>query len=372
MTQTAVIAEQEAASGVGSQCELTIVVPTFNERSNVAVLASRLSRGLAGVNWQAIFVDDDSPDGTAQAVKDIAATDRRIQCLRRVNRRGLAGAVIEGALASAAPYVAVIDGDLQHDETLLPLMLETLREGRADLVVGSRYVLDGDARGLDRFRRLGSRAAAWFGRKMLPTPISDPVSGFFMIRREIFESVAPRLSPQGFKILFDIVASRRRPLRVVELPYGFRERASGASKMDGRVVLDYLGLVLARRTHDLVSPRALSFALIGGTGVGVHLIVLRNLLGIGFARAQLAAALLAMTSNYLLNNAITYRDRRKRGLEAMAGYFKFCLLCAVGLAANVAVAAMTHEHLPVWWAAGLAGAGVGALWNYTTTSLAVW
>ncbi|MBQ1540657.1 MAG: glycosyltransferase family 2 protein [Caulobacteraceae bacterium] len=356
-------------------CELTVVVPTFNEGRNVERLVEKLKACLGDTAWQAIFVDDDSPDGTSDIVKRLAAGDNRIQCLRRIRRRGLAGAVIEGAMASAAPYVAVIDGDLQHDETLLPAMLDALREGRADLVIGSRY-LDGagPVDGLPPLRRLGSQAASWFGRLALTAPVTDPVSGFFMIRRTAIEAVAPRLSPDGFKILFDIIASQPSPLRIVELPYGFRERADGASKMDGRVALDYLGLVLAKRTHDLISPRMLVFGLVGASGLVVHLAVLHGLFdaGLGFAWAQLAAALTAMTSNYLINNAITYRDRRKKGAALILGYLKFCALCSVGLAANVAVAAMLHEHVPVWWLAGASGAAVGSLWNYVSTSVAVW
>src|SRR5271154_1649824 len=168
--------------------ELTVVAPTFNESSNVARLVEKLDATLAGVAWEVIFVDDNSPDGTAALVKEIAARDARVRCLRRVGRRGLAGAVTEGALASAAPFVAVIDADMQHDETLLPRMLSILRGGDTDLVVGSRYL---DATGLDqglsRIRKLGSQAATALGRKALKADVSDPVSGFFMLRREVVD-----------------------------------------------------------------------------------------------------------------------------------------------------------------------------------------
>lgn len=363
-----------ASSAAARGLELTIVVPTFNERGNVGQLVARLDAVLVDVVWQVIFVDDDSPDGTASAVKQIAALDGRVQCLHRMNRRGLAGAVIEGALASAAPYVAVMDGDLQHDESLLPTMLAALRADEADLVIGSRFLagLGPDASALGPRRRLGSRFANWLGRRALSAELTDPVSGFFMTRRPLIDAVAPRLNNQGFKVLFDILASQPSPPRCLELPYAFRPRTSGDSKLDGGVVAHYLGLLASKLSHDVLSPRLLLFGLVGAGGVAIHLTVLRGMLRVGFAEAQLVAALTAMTSNYLINNLVTYRDRRKRGLALLTGYLRFCLLCSVGLAANVAVAAMLHEHVPIWWLAGLAGAGVGAAWNFVTTSLAVW
>ena len=360
-----------AASGYG----LSVVVPTFNERANIATLIERVGAALGDTAWQIIVVDDDSPDGTAEAVKAIAATDARVQCLRRVRRRGLAGAVIEGALASAAPFVAVIDGDLQHDETLLPRMLEVLRAGEADLVVASRYVGDGgQVEALNPARRLGSRFANWLGRLVLNQRLSDPVSGFFMIRRERLEAVAPRLTTVGFKVLFDIIASQTQPLRIVELPYVFRERVAGGSKLDRRMVIDYLGLLLNKLTGGLIPTRALMFGLVGASGVAVQLLAVKGflVLGLAFALAQLAGSMVAMTSNYLINNEVTYRDRRKSGWPLLLGYLKFCALCSIGLAANVAVASEAHQHLAIWWVASAAGAAFGALWNYITTAAAVW
>jgi len=356
--------------------ELGVIIPTFKEAPNVRPLLAKLEAALEGVAWQAIFVDDDSPDGTAAVVKAVAAIDPRVICLHRIGRRGLAGAVIEGAMASAAPYVAVIDGDLQHDETLLPQMLRALQDDRADLVVGSRYLAapGAGASALGQRREAGSRLANWLGRLVLHADMTDPMSGFFMVRRALVESAAPRLSTSGFKVLFDLMASQDAQPRVLELPYEFRSRLAGESKLDKGVVLQYLGLLISKFSRDLISPRFLMFALVGASGVGVQLLILKGLLllGFGFAQAQLAAALGAMTSNYLINNAITYRDRRKQGLALLTGYFKFVVLCSVPLAANVAVATMVYERGPAWWVAGVAGAVVAAVWNYITTSKAVW
>jgi len=363
-----------ARKAAGAALELGVVIPTFKEAPNVRPLLAKLETALQGVVWQAIFVDDDSPDGTAATVKAIAAVDPRVICLHRIGRRGLAGAVIEGAMASAAPFVAVIDGDMQHDETLLPQMLEALQAGRADIVVGSRYLAQAgsDASALGATREAGSRLANWLGQRVLRAKVTDSMSGFFMIRRELVEAVAPALATSGFKVLFDILASQKTPPRYLEIPYEFRARVAGDSKLDEGVVVQYLGLLLAKLSRDVISPRFIMFALVGASGVAVHLVILRSLLHYGFSAAQLTAALGAMTSNYLINNAVTYRDRRRRGLDLIVGYFKFVLLCSVPLAANVAVATMVFERGPSWWVAGVAGAVVAAVWNYITTSRAVW
>ena len=381
MPDTAMIPTAGADAGAVIH-ELTVVAPTFNERANVGVLVERLHAALDGrVAWQVIFVDDNSPDGTAEAVKAIAARDPRVSCIRRVRRRGLAGAVVEGALASAAPYVAVIDADLQHDETLLPRMFETISakgsEDNIDLVIASRYVADpGDVEGLSHTRELGSRFANTLGRLVLRQDVSDPVSGFFMIRRDRIDLVAPKLTTEGFKILFDVIASQPTPLKIVELPYTFRQRVAGGSKLDRRIVIDYLGLLLSKLSGGIIPSRALMFGLVGASGVvinvGLAWVILAAWPTATFALAQFIGAVIAMTSNYLINNEITYRDRRKHGWALAVGYLKFCALCSVGLAANVAVGAMVHQLTGWKVAASISGTVFGALWNYATTALAVW
>jgi len=364
-------------SPASAAIELTVVSPTFNERPNIRPLTAKLHQALDGVAWEVIFVDDDSPDGTAVEVKALAGEDPRVRGIRRVGRRGLAGAVLEGAMASAAPYVVVIDADLQHDESILPQMLETIRAGDKDLVVATRYLdPEGLAQGLSITRQRGSRLATWLSRLVLKTEVSDPVSGFFMARREVWDRAAPQLSTEGFKVLFDIIASHAEPLRVAEIPYRFRDRLEGESKLDSRVVVDYLGLILNKATHDVIPARAILFGAVGATGIAVHLIALTLLsrldTSLAFVPAQFLAALVAMTSNYFINNAVTYHDRRKRGWRLLTGYLAFCLACSAGLFVNVAVASFLHERLPITLLAGAIGAAFGAVWNYVTTALAVW
>ncbi len=354
--------------------QLCVVVPTFKERDNVPKLFAKLDAALTGIAWEVIFVDDNSPDGTWEVARQLAQTDSRVRCIRRIGRRGLSGACIEGILASSAPYVAVMDADLQHDETRLPKMLEILQAGQAELVVGSRYVSGGDTGSFGSTRLGGSVFATNIARKLLHIEVADPMSGFFMLRRDRFEQLAPSLSVQGFKILLDIIATAGGKLRIVEVPFSFGARLHGESKLDSMVVLDFLGLVLAKMTGDLVSLRFLLFALVGGIGLGVHLLTLYAALAlqVPFAEAQGIAAFVAMTGNFLLNNRLTYRDQRLKGFALLRGLFLFYLVCSVGLLANVGVAATVFDQEPIWWLAGVAGALMGVVWNYGVSSLFVW
>jgi dolichol-phosphate mannosyltransferase len=356
--------------------ELTVVVPTLNERDNIAALAERLSNVLSGLAWELIVVDDDSPDGTAAAAKSLAQRDARIRCLRRIGRRGLAGACLEGILASAAPTVAVMDADLQHDEAILPRMVELIRAGTADLVIATRNVAGGSSReGLTPVRRLGSDAAAQLSRLMIGPGISDPMSGFFVIRRDLVEEIAPKLATAGFKILADILSSLPRRPRIVEVPYAFRQRRAGESKLSGHVILDYAGLIAHRLTGGIIPVRFVSFAFVGASGVIVHVAVLWGVLSLlpeRFTFAQAVATLAAMTWNFTINNLITYRDVRLSGLGFVAGLLKFYAICSVGALANVGVATWIFERPSAWWFAGLAGTAVGAVWNFAVSTTLVW
>jgi dolichol-phosphate mannosyltransferase len=355
--------------------EVSVVVPTFNERGNLTQLYQKLEATLAGISWEVIFVDDNSPDGTWEAVRMLARADRRVRCIRRIGRRGLSGACIEGILASSAPFAAVIDADLQHDETQLPKMLSLLRSGQADLVIGSRYIEGGSAKSFDRTRAGASALATEVAKRTLHIAISDPMSGFFMIRRDCFEQLAPELSTQGFKILLDIVATSHGKLKTVEIPYAFGRRLHGESKLDSMVALDFLGLVLAKFTNDAISLRFLLFAMVGGTGLVVHLstlFVALRLFDLPFAKAQAAGAFVAMTSNFVLNNFLTYRDQRLKGFAILRGLLAFYIVCSVGLFANVGVAFSVYDQEPIWWLAGAAGALMGVVWNYAMSGLFVW
>lgn len=357
--------------------ELSVVVPCYNERANVVPLIAKLDTALAGIVWEVIFVDDNSPDGTAAEVRLAAASDPRVRCIRRIGRRGLASAVIEGALSSSAEFIAVMDGDLQHDETRLPDMLAALRAGGTDLAVGSRHVEGGDNAGLaSRWRHRLSDGGIRLAQAFLPVRLSDPMSGFFMLRRANFEALAPRLTGKGFKILLDLVMSAPARLKVLEIPCQFHPRLAGESKLDVLVLVQFAALLLDKAFAGYLPLRFLSFCFVGLLGVLVHLAVLSlaRLTGdFSFAWAQIAATLVAMIFNFQLNNQITYRDQRLRGQRLWRGLVLFMMVCGIGAIANVGIARMIYQTHDGWWIlAGAAGAVIGVVWNYAVSATLVW
>lgn len=354
--------------------ELTVVVPTFNERENVPILVDRLRTTLVGCNWEVIFVDDNSPDGTAEAVRAIGMMDQRVRCVRRIGRRGLSGACLEGVLASQARFVAVMDGDLQHDESCLTAMLEKLRGGEFDLVVASRYVDGGSSSSFSAWRSRFSRWANAMAQYFLGIKLSDPMSGFFMLRRSLVEDIAPSLSTQGFKILLDIVATVRGKLRVAEIPYSFRGRQFGESKLDTRVALEFISLTIGKLTADMISFRFIMFCLVGLTGLALHMLFLRAgmLAGVRFEIAQTLSTVVVIAANFAMNNALTYRDQRLAGKRFIAGLIRFEVICSVGLISNVGVASWIYQGGNGWWLAGLGGATMGVMWNYVLSAALVW
>ena len=355
--------------------ELSIIIPTFNERENIVPLVERLRAALVGVAWEVIFVDDDSSDKTVDVVRSLSHTDQRIRGIRRIHRRGLAGACLEGILSTSAPIVAVMDADLQHDETRLVAMLAMMRSNRTDLVIATRYGGQGSSEeGFNRIRQAGSQMAIRIAKRLLKIETSDPMSGFFMVKRALIDELAPKLSQQGFKILLDIIASSPAPLKLGEISYVFRPRIHGESKLDASVVFEYLGLLIAKWSGDLISSRMLLFGLVGLSGVVVHLTILRLLLlgGQAFPVSQAAAMLAAVISNYTFNNALTYRDRRRRGVRFLTGLMLFSAFCSIGVLAGTGVSSLFYSQEPQWWLAGLAGAVIGAGWNYITSSMITW
>jgi dolichol-phosphate mannosyltransferase len=356
--------------------QLSIVVPTFNEAGNVAELRDRVAAALPGVDWELIFVDDDSPDQTADRLVEMAQQDRRVRCMLRIGRRGLASACIEGMLAASSPIVAVIDADLQHDETRLPLMLDLLSGGELDVVVGSRYVAEGSIGGWSRSRAWISRLATRLAQSVLKADLHDPMSGFFMVRREVLlRCVRAGMSGVGFKILLDLFASSPTPLRLREVPYTFRARHSGESKLDANVAWEYLIMLLDRFCGRVLPIRFIAFSLVGAFGLLVHMAVLGllHLAGnVGFLAAQTAATVVAMSGNFVLNNLFTYRDMRLRGWGLLRGWLSFVAACSVGAMANVGIAAYLFQHQGGWVVSAVAGVLVGAVWNYAVTALYTW
>jgi dolichol-phosphate mannosyltransferase len=377
MQETIGALEPDMTTDDGRIPVLSVIIPTFNERDNVVPLRTALNEVLGDTDFEIVFVDDDSSDGTRTELLRMARLDRNIRVIRRIGRRGLASAVIEGILSTTTPYFAVIDADGQHDEKLLPQMLAILQSGSMDIVVGSRYLSEDSIKDWDGKRAHMSAIANWLARHLTRSTLSDPMSGFFAMRREAFDEEVAKLSGQGYKILLDICASANHPLRIHEVPYRFRPRRAGESKLDALVVWEYLVLLADKLVGRFVPVRFLAFAIIGMVGVVVHVLTLAIMMflsGSTFWVSQAVATLCAMTFNFFVNNMLTYRDRRLKGAFALAkGLVTFMAACSVGIMANVGIANyLFSDRSYVWWLAGLAGIFVGVVWNYAASSIFTW
>ncbi|MCA1661033.1 MAG: glycosyltransferase family 2 protein [Novosphingobium sp.] len=365
---------------------LAIVLPTFNERGNLRPLIARIDAALAGIGWEAIVVDDDSPDGTADEGRAISLSDPRVRVIQRIGRRGLASAAIEGMCATAAPVVAVMDADHQHDPVLLPQMLAAVQSGDYDVAYASRFADGASTEAWGRPDRLkASSLANRIARKVTGVDLSDPMSGYFMLRADTLRADAHRLSGVGFKILLDILATAERPLRVKEFPLRFAARAAGESKLDRTVAFEFLVGLYDKWLGRIIPTRFALFGTIGAAGVVVHMAVLAGFLAVfgrpfEFGRwitvfdvGQTVAAVVAMTFNFVLNNALTYADSRLVGFaQLVRGWARFALTCSVGLLANVGVAALLLRLGLHPYAAAILGIVVGSVWNYALSSRFVW
>jgi dolichol-phosphate mannosyltransferase len=341
--------------------ELAVVLPTFNERDNVPEIIARVANVLDGLSWEIIFVDDDSPDGTAAMVESFARSDSRIRLLQRIGRRGLSSACIEGILATNAPYIAVMDADLQHDETILPRMYDQLRDRRLDLVVGTR-------------NSCGGSTGQYLSKLVCRAQLSDPMSGFFLLDRRFFLSTVRHLHGCGFKILLDLCASSPTPVRLGEVGYRFRQRTRGESKLDLNTKAAYLFLVANKLSRGLMPTHLALFALVLTSSIATHLLCLSILLAshFGFAQAQALATLVALTQGFLLGNMVSFRDLRLRGPALVAGLVRFWLACAFGAWADVLVARSVLQSGLPWYAAGFTGIVIGSVWSYAMGNLLTW
>jgi dolichol-phosphate mannosyltransferase len=355
--------------------ELALVIPTYNEVQNIPLVLSALENALRGIEWEVVFVDDNSPDKTAELIRVLALTNPRIRVLERIGRRGLSSACIEGMLATPAPYIAVMDADMQHDESILPRMLERMKSERLDVVVGSRKIAGGSMGEFARARVWLSDVGTRISKLVCRCDVSDAMSGFFLVDRAYFQRVAPRLTGAGFKILVDLLSSSPTSPRLGEVPYRFRNRQQGESKLDINVELEYLYLLVDKLIGRWVPTRFVIYVLVGTLGLVVHLGVLASLYYRGhadFTVSQVCATFAAMTFNFLLNNVVTFRDRRLRGWRIVTGLLTFYLACSLGALMNVSLAKFLLDSHVVWYLAGILGMATSSVWNYGVNTILTW
>jgi dolichol-phosphate mannosyltransferase len=369
------LSAQAAATIQRRPLELSVIIPTYKERLNVAPLLEALEATLQGINWEVIFVDDHSPDHTADAIRARALFNPRIRVLERVGRRGLSSACIEGMMASSAPSFAVMDADMQHDETVLPEMLQILQSGHLDVVVASRKTQGGSmgdfAKERVRLSDLGSRVS----KLVCNCNVTDPMSGFFMVDSHFFRAAVSGLTGTGFKILVDILASSPTPPRIAEVPYRFRNRVAGESKLDVNVELEYLFLIIDKFVGRFLPTRFVLFVCVGSIGFLIHLSILgifHLLNAAAFVSGQVVATLSAMMFNFFLNNVVTFRDRRLKGNALLRGILIFYAACTLGVLINLSFAdRLLAAGLP-WYLAGLSGLAISSVWNYGVNTIVTW
>ncbi|PLK26971.1 glycosyltransferase family 2 protein [Novosphingobium sp. TH158] len=370
--------------------ELAVVLPTYNESKNIPGMVERLDKALQGIAWEVVIVDDNSPDGTADVARKLALADPRVRCIQRIGRRGLASAAIEGMCSTAAPIVAVMDADHQHDPELLPQMLAAVQSGEYDLAYASRFAEGASTEEWGRPDRVkASGFANRIANKVTGVELSDPMSGYFMLKADVLRADAHRLSGVGFKILLDILATVERPLRVKELPMNFAARADGESKLDQTVVFEFLVGLYDKWLGRIIPTRFALFGTVGALGVFVQLGALWVMLHLVFGErfvygnwsesttfnvANTVAAVVAMTFNFVLNNELTYSDKRLRGFfPLLKGWAQFALTCAAGLLTNIGSAHVLKTMIGVpAFVAVIAGIILGSVWNFALSSKFVW
>lgn len=354
--------------------KLAVILPTYNEAENIPVIVEKIASALRGIEFEIIVVDDNSPDRTAQVARDLSGSKPYVRCIRRVGRRGLSGACLEGMMATSAPVMVVMDADMQHDETILPMMLAEIDAG-ADLVVGTRYAPSGvGVQGFSSTRAKGSEFATGLARLVIGDMVSDPMSGFFMLTRQVADRAAVQVSGEGFKILFDLVSRIGSSLSIKEVPFVFKERKIGDSKLGLLVTIQFLGLLVSRFTGGVLPVQFLLFALVGLSGLAVHMGVLYALTGVGvhFATSQICATLVAMTTNFIINNSVTYAHKKLRGKRFFVGLATFAAVCSFGAIANISISTQVFQWNSSVGVAGLAGALMSSVFNYSVTKLVTW
>lgn len=357
---------------------LSVILPTYNERRNIAVAVERIDRALSGtgVAYEIIVVDDDSPDHTWEEVESLARRRGDLHLIRRLGRRGLSSAVVEGFSAATGNVLAVMDADLQHDADLLPAMVSAAGAPGVDLVIATRYGQGGSAGDWTRGRLLLSRLATVLSWAVVRTRVSDPMSGYFLIASHAWRDVASRLNPRGFKILLEIIA-RSPPLVCREIGYTFQPRLHGASKLDGAVGISYLSSLVELSVDRFIDRRILCYGLVGAGGAGVNLATVRLLhddMGVHVTAALAAAIGASMVSNFLLNNFITFSDRHRSGLPSLLrGLASFSAVSSIGAAINLVVANFAIRALDMnLYAGAVLGILVATVWNFRANRDITW
>lgn len=360
---------------------LSLILPTYNEAENLPELLPKLEATLKDIPHEIIVVDDDSPDGTWRIAQELGQKRDDVHVIRRVGRRGLSSAVTEGFLSAKGDVFAVMDADGQHDMDLLPKLYASVRDN-GGIAIGSRYMEGGSVGEWDERRHALSRIATKLAIKLCKVKVSDPMSGFFAVRRQLFQGIADHLNPKGFKILLDLLVHVPSSTVVTEHPFTFSTRLHGESKLSRRVQVEFLEYLYDVTVGRYIPLTFVKYCLVGSAGVIVHMAtymlvsgVVRddgNLSILGFRIAVLAAIEVAIVFNFYLNNVWTFAIARLRGVKALIGFAKYNAACLFGAVANYAISSYFFALGWVDLAAVFIGAFAGIIWNYTMSRLFAW
>jgi len=360
---------------------LSLILPTYNEAENLPELLPAIEKVLKGVDHEIIVVDDDSPDKTWEVAQKMAHDQEDLHVLRRIGRRGLSSAVIEGFLAAKGDVLAVMDADGQHDMEILPKIYAALQSSTG-IAVGSRYTEGGSVGEWDERRYLMSRIATKMALSLCNVKVSDPMSGFFAIDRKTFEEVMPRLNPKGFKILLDLLVHVPKKTKATEIPFTFSPRIHGESKLSAKVQIEFLEYLYDVSIGKYIPLMFVKYCLVGSLGVAVHVsafLLISNALKSGaditfkgFSFSVIGATEVAIIFNFWLNNIWTFARERLRGIHMLIGFLKFNGACLFGALANYAVSAFLYSNGTAQLMAVIIGAFTGVIWNYTMNRLFTW
>ena len=358
---------------------ISIVIPTFNEAENIIPLLKNLTLLVSHFEYEIIVVDDDSPDGTSDEVSKYMKSNKRIKLITRIGRSGLSSAIKEGLIFAQGKYLLVLDGDGQHHPSFVLDMLEQIRKSKSDIVIGSRFLNNSRLEGLSNKRSLGSKIANKLARISLHknfSKLTDYLSGCFCLEKEMTKKYIRKIEINGFKFLYELLSLSKGKLAVHEVPLIFKQRRFGNSKLDIAIVWDFLISIIHNLTLRLLPRRAISFGMVGISGVFVQLFItsfLVEIFLIDFYNALPFAVISAATSNFLINNQLTFRSDRLRNLGLVVGLLKFLIVASLPVIANVGITTAIYKYISAdTFISQIAGIAIVYAWNYLASSSFVW
>ena len=328
-------------------CDLSVILPTYNESENIKILIEKLSAVLSDLDFEVIVVDDDSPDLTWQVAQNLGLLNSRIKTIRRLNKKGLSSAAMSGMMESSGKVIAVMDADMQHDENILPALYERVRGGHCDICIGSRAVKKGGYRNMTAGRRFASNLAKYLAKIALRTTVKDPMSGFFALSRDYYRNTMNRVNPSGFKILLEFIVRGDSP-KLNEIGYVFKKRVFGKTKLNASITLEYLLALIDLRFGWFVPNRFVKFCIVGVSGSLVNFLcfAVAESQGIPVSISILIGAELGMVWSYFLNNLFTFSPFRYHGTRFFQGLFLYQLISLYGITIQLSVVSLVISRLP--------------------------